>query len=50
MYLLIIIRFLSCPWQAAEAKEELKDVVEFLKSPKKFNDLGAKLPKGNIIF
>ena len=31
---------------AEEEKEELKEVVEFLKSPKKFADLGAKIPKG----
>lgn len=29
-----------------EAKNELQDVVEFLKNPQKFTVLGGKLPKG----
>jgi len=29
-----------------EAKEELKEVVDFLKNPKKYLDIGAKIPKG----
>ncbi|XP_045508266.1 ATP-dependent zinc metalloprotease YME1L isoform X2 [Colias croceus] len=32
-----------------EAKQELKDVVEFLKSPEKFSSLGGKLPKGVLL-
>lgn len=32
-----------------EAKEELVDLVEFLKNPEKFNTLGGKLPKGVLL-
>lgn len=34
---------------AKEAKEELKEVVEFLKHPKKFLLIGAKIPKGVLL-
>ena len=32
-----------------EAKEELLEIVDFLKSPKKFLDIGARIPKGVIL-
>ncbi len=32
-----------------EAKEELKEVVDFLKHPKKFLDMGAKIPRGVLL-
>jgi len=35
---------------ADEVKEELEEVIEFLKSPKKFNDLGARIPKGVLLY
>ncbi|MCL5794939.1 MAG: ATP-dependent zinc metalloprotease FtsH [Patescibacteria group bacterium] len=35
---------------AREAKEELQEVVEFLKHPAKFKQLGAEIPKGTILF
>lgn len=33
-----------------EVKEELEEIVEFLKAPKKFTDIGAKIPKGVLLF
>jgi len=33
----------------AESKEELQEVVEFLKYPKKFQEVGAKIPKGVLL-
>mgnify|MGYP005780545935 FL=1 len=34
---------------AEEEKQELAEVVEFLKSPRKFSDLGARIPKGILL-
>ena len=34
---------------AEEEKEELAEIVEFLKNPKKFNELGARIPKGVLL-
>ena len=33
-----------------EAKEELQDIIKFLKNPKKFQKLGGKLPKGVLLY
>ncbi|MBP8718132.1 MAG: ATP-dependent zinc metalloprotease FtsH [Atribacterota bacterium] len=33
-----------------EAKEELQEVIEFLKNPAKFKQLGAKIPKGILLY
>ena len=35
---------------ADEAKQELREVVEFLKAPQKYNQLGAKIPKGVLLY
>ena len=32
-----------------ESKEEVAEIVEFLKNPKRFNDIGAKIPKGILM-
>ncbi|MDP3057573.1 MAG: ATP-dependent zinc metalloprotease FtsH [bacterium] len=32
-----------------EAKEELKEIVDFLQSPKKFTDMGARIPRGVLL-
>lgn len=34
---------------AKEAKEELGEIVEFLRAPKKFTDIGAQIPKGVLL-
>jgi len=33
-----------------EAKEELQEVVDFLKDPKIYNEIGAKIPKGVLLY
>lgn len=35
---------------AEEAKEELQEVIEFLKNPQKFIQIGAKIPKGVLLY
>lgn len=32
-----------------EEKEEMKEIVDFLKAPKKYNDMGARIPKGILM-
>ncbi|RTH39033.1 ATP-dependent metallopeptidase FtsH/Yme1/Tma family protein, partial [Thermus scotoductus] len=34
---------------AEEAKEELKEIVEFLKNPARFHEMGARIPKGVLL-
>lgn len=34
---------------AREAKEELQEIIEFLRDPNKFTDLGARIPKGVLL-
>ena len=34
---------------ADEEKEEMSEIVDFLKNPKKYNELGAKIPKGVLL-
>ncbi|MBO4525428.1 MAG: ATP-dependent zinc metalloprotease FtsH [Bacteroidales bacterium] len=33
----------------SEAKEEVREIVDFLKNPKKYTDLGGKIPKGALL-
>lgn len=35
---------------ADEVKEELEEIVEFLKNPKKFTEIGARIPKGVLLY
>ena len=35
---------------ADEEKEELREVVDFLKNPQKYTELGARIPKGTLLF
>ena len=39
----------ECVAGVDEAKEELKEIVDFLKTPEKFTDLGAKVPRGALL-
>ncbi len=34
---------------AEEEKEELQEIIDFLKAPKKFSDMGARIPKGVLL-
>lgn len=33
-----------------EAKEQVKDIIDFIKTPEKYNKLGAKMPKGVLLY
>lgn len=34
---------------ADEEKQELQEIVDFLKNPKKYKDIGAKIPRGTLL-
>lgn len=36
--------------QASDAKKELELVVDFLKNPQKYHDIGARLPHGVLLY
>ncbi len=42
------VLFKDVAW-AEEEKEELKEIVQFLKNPKKFKDIWAKIPRGTLL-
>lgn len=48
------IKEISCDFNSVagneEAKESLKDIVDFLKSPEKYKKYGARIPKGIILY
>ncbi|MDR2746640.1 MAG: ATP-dependent zinc metalloprotease FtsH [Treponema sp.] len=44
----IVTRFRDVAW-VDEAKEELVEVVDFLKNPKKYTEIGGKIPKGVLL-
>ena len=58
-YLILVFSFLFMPSTvkvnfksvagAHDAKEELKDVIDFLKNPEKYRRLGAKIPRGVLL-
>ena len=35
---------------SVEAKEQVKDIIDFIKTPEKYNKLGAKMPKGVLLY
>lgn len=35
---------------SVEAKEQVKDIIDFIKKPEKYNKLGAKMPKGVLLY
>ncbi|XER07708.1 ATP-dependent zinc metalloprotease FtsH [Sporomusa rhizae] len=35
---------------AVEAKQDMEEIIEFLKHPKKFREIGAKVPKGILLY